>query len=60
MIKENINEIKKQLIKRAKEKGLYENFGQKEYSMLKYKYGDSEELDLFFNWCVNFSQDDLR
>lgn len=54
MIKERIDEVKKKLIERVKLKGIYENFGQKEYMMFRNKYGDCKELDEFFDWCVNF------
>jgi len=58
---------------KAQKKGLYENFGQKEYINLKDKYSKyigvfgnetdkriNEELDGFFNWCINFDQNSLR
>jgi hypothetical protein len=54
---------KQKLVKIARSKGLYEDFGQKEYGRLMEKYGDlyyanddvRKELDRFFDWCVNFT-----
>lgn len=53
------------LIKKAKTKGLYENFGQKEVRKLKDKFIDpsdySEEMNknrrliqMFDEWCMNY------
>lgn len=57
----------KKLIVRAKEKGIYENFGQKEYLNLKDKWNRyigvfssesdkaiNDKLDFFFKWCIDF------
>ena len=57
-----INRIKKRLINKAKKRGLYENFGQKELRQLMDKYGrdfysDSElrsALVGFQNWVMNY------
>jgi hypothetical protein len=62
-----IQKEKQKLINKAKKKGLYENFGQKEVSKLEdtfnYRqlvYGTPEERDqadlirLFSNWCSHF------
>jgi len=61
----DIRETKEKLIKRAKAKGIYENFGQKEYAELNDKWGKyalqfpgsskaiAEQLENFFNWCIN-------
>lgn len=54
------------LITKAKLKGIYENFGQKEVRKLKDKFIDcsdySEEMnearrliDLFNDWCMNYN-----
>jgi hypothetical protein len=61
-LKREIAKEKQKLVKRAR-KGLYEDFGQKEYGRLMEKYGDlyytnddvRKELDRFFDWCVNFT-----
>jgi len=50
-----INTIKEKLIKKAKSKGLYENFGEKECDYLFEKYPDQTSLiNGFFNWCINY------
>ena len=57
-----IEKEKKKLIRIAKTKGLYEDFGQKEYSELQDKYMDlyyvdkdiARLLDNFFDWCINY------
>jgi hypothetical protein len=62
-LKREIAREKQKLVKIAKSKGLYEDFGQREYSKLEAKYGDlyytdddiRTELDRFFDWCVNFT-----
>lgn len=51
------NEIvkyKQALIKKAKSKGLYENFGQSEVRKLESKYGRLGLIAEFDNWCMNF------
>jgi len=71
MIKKLEKEIwntKVKLIAKAKNRGLYENFGQKEFDKLcdKYNYNDlvygtldermmATQLDDFFEWCVNYN-----
>lgn len=67
-----IENEKKKLKQKAKQKGIWENFGQKEVNNLKDKYnytelvyGSSEErkiaslLDNFDNWCMDFSDSDI-
>lgn len=62
-----INQIKKRLINKAKKKGIYENFGQKEFRQLMDKYGrdfysDSElrgALMRFNDWAMNFNLSEL-
>ena len=62
-----IENAKKKLKQKAKQKGIYENFGQKEVNDLKDRYdyislvyGSPEErkiatlLDGFDEWCMNF------
>ena len=49
-----IKDAKNKLIAKAKAKGLYENFGQKEVRMLEDKYGNTPEVRAFDNWCMNF------
>lgn len=70
----DISRLKKNLIKKAKKKGLYENFGQKEVLDLeaKYRYYDWNShgansdkrvynlISKFNNWCMNFNDKDLR
>ena len=50
----DINKFKKQLIAKAKRKGLYENFGQAEVRKLEDKYGYSNNVIEFDNWAMNF------
>jgi len=68
----DIEKVKKNLILKAKSKGIYENFGQSEYMNLKDKWNKyidtfpnsakaiNEQLDLFFNWCINFDDNKLK
>lgn len=49
-----INRIKTSLVKKAKSKGLYENFGQTEVRQLQDKYGYTNEIQQFDVWCMNF------
>ena len=52
---------KKQLIDKAKQKGIYENFGQKEVQELQDKYGHyTKEIAEFDNWAMNFDTNDLK
>ncbi len=63
-----IEKVKKALIQKAKSKGIYENFGEKEVRMLKDKfdynslvYGSPDErkiatlIDNFDEWCMNYT-----
>ena len=68
-LKKDISRIKKLLIHRAKKKGLYENFGDKEERKLRDKYetgysGAGREnmdlLDNFSQWTRNVSDKDLK
>src|SRR5210317_917956 len=64
-VRSAISKVKKQLMRKWKQKGGYENFGQKELSQMKDKfdynaYGDKDErdishmLDAFDNWAMNY------
>jgi hypothetical protein len=50
---------KDKLQKKAKTKGIYENFGQEEYNKLLTKYGDNGIIQAFDNWRMNFCIDDI-
>ena len=64
----NIKSFKKTMIAKAKRKGgVYENFGQREISALKDKYGYNpypttgreialkRDIDELNNWCMNYT-----
>ena len=51
----DIEKAKSLLIKRAKTKGIYENFGQREVISLKDKYGNTPRISAFFEWCINYT-----
>ena len=61
----DIKKIQTSLIKRAKTKGIWENFGQKEMRALNdeyfsYGYGTKPIRDMlwaFNNWCMNYTGD---
>ena len=64
-VRSAISRVKKQLMRKWKQKGGYENFGQKELRQLQNKfdynaYGDKDErqishmLDDFDNWAMNY------
>ena len=64
-VRSAISKVKKELMRKWKQKGGYENFGQKELSQMKDKfdynpYGTSDErqiskmLDGFDNWAMNY------
>jgi hypothetical protein len=64
-LKKDIKRFKKLLISKAKKKGLYENFGQRESSKLrdKYDFWDGEIGDLiqgFDEWARNVNDGDLK
>ena len=50
----DIQKMKKALITKAKSRGLYENFGQKEVRVLEDKYGYTNNVRDFDNWAMNF------
>jgi len=50
----DIDKMKKSLIQKAKSKGLYENFGQKEVRQLEDKYGYTPAVQKFDEWAMNF------
>jgi len=71
-LKRDINKYKKDLLKKAREKGLYENFGQNEIRKLKDKYDifykDNhykpiiQDLinDFEFNFCLKIDDNNLK
>ena len=59
-VNSEINKMKTALIKKAKSKGIYENFGQKEVRQLEDKYGYSPEVASFDNWCMNFDLSQIK
>lgn len=46
-----IKSLQNKLIWKARKKGLYENFGDKEVRDLKDKYGANDKIDEFAKWC---------
>ena len=60
-LKLEINRIKNRLINKARKKGIYENFGQKEFRQLMDKYGHDSDLrralTAFDNWAMNYTGD---
>lgn len=69
----DIRKEKLKLIERAKKKGIYDNFRQKEYMKLQDKWNKyigvfdsetdkriNEELSDFINWCINFDDNKLK
>jgi len=62
-----IKRIKKRLINKARKKGIYENFGQREFRALmdKYERDFYSDTDLrsalmrFNDWAMNFSLSEL-
>ena len=67
-ISKDIGKTRERLIAKAKKKGLWENFGQKELRKLKDKHIGAncvtrETYKLFQdfdNWCMNFDLSDLN
>ena len=68
-----IDGIKRRLVKKAKEKGLYENFGQTEIRKLrdKYNYNDlvygtpkqrkyASKIDELNEWASNYNDGNIR
>lgn len=65
-INKAITKEQNKLIKIAKSKGLYENFGQKEVGKLEDKFIDTSDytdemnkkrrlIELFNEWCMNYN-----
>jgi len=62
-LKKKIKVLKAKLERKALVKGMYENFGQKEYSQLedkidvadRYNSKISELLHEFDNWCMDYT-----
>ena len=59
-IKERIHSLKLMLIKKAKTKGIYENFGQNEVKKLIDTFSYNKAVEDFDNWCMNFDQKQLN
>ena len=62
-IHKEIMKKKRQLLKKAKEKGLWENFGQDEVRKLKDEFPDRKYASIindFDNWCMNVTDSDLK
>ena len=64
-LEKEIEKVKNKLIKKAKSKGLYENFGQNEVRKLEDKHLNSSDytdemnkkrnlIQSFGEWCMNF------
>lgn len=53
-IDSDIQKAKTSLIKKAKSKGLYESFGQKEVRELQDKYGYNPKVNQFDDWVMDF------
>jgi len=65
----DIEKLKRRLIEKARTKGLYENFGQKEAFKLKKKYPtgymgeerfNMDEIWKFEKWAMNVGDNDIR
>ena len=54
-----ICKFKKALIKKAKTKGVYENFGQREINILVSKYGRLGLIADFDNWCMTYDGSEI-
>ena len=64
-LKKEINQMKKRLMLKAKMKGLYENFGQKELRKLKDKYDQwnrevGNQIDEFEKWAMSVDDRSLK
>ena len=64
-LKKDILKFKKSLISKAKKKGIYEDFGQKEVHKMNEKYdfwnGEvSYLIQEFDKWCINFDDRQLN
>jgi len=68
-VTKDIARLKKLLIAKAKRKGLYENFGQKEVGKLKDKFPtgymgeerlNMDEIQKFSEWAMSVSDKDLQ
>ena len=56
----DIEKAKQKLIKIAKKKGIYENFGQKEVRDLQDKYGYTDAIQQFDDWCMYFDMSQIH
>ena len=52
----DIEKEKKALIAKAKKSGIYEDFGQTEVRKLEDKYGYTQNVKMFDDWCMNFDK----
>ena len=65
-IKKDVQKAKKRLIAKAKKKGIWEDFGQKEVRELRDKWSHqafTKQYDIlhrFCDWCINFDLSDLE
>ncbi len=62
-IHKEIMKKKRQLLKKAKEKGLWENFGQDEVHKLEDEFPDRKYESIindFDNWCMDVTDSDLK
>ena len=70
-LQREIKKTKQNLINKARKKGLYENFGQREVMNLKDKFINSSKytndenakrnlISTFDNWSMNFDDNDLK
>lgn len=57
---EKITKFKADLIKKAKKKGIYENFGQDEAHELAQEFGITSEVVEFRDWALNFDLEQLK
>lgn len=59
-INARIKSLKLLLIKKAKVKGIYKNFGQKEVTKLIDVFSYTKEVESFDKWCMNFNDNSLK
>lgn len=59
-LNKKIAKVKQSLIKKAKKKGIYENFGQIEVHELTQEFGFKQEVAEFNDWALNFDLDQLK
>jgi hypothetical protein len=67
-IKRDVAKMKRRLMRQAKKRGIWENFGQKEFRDLDNKYGyytcdrdvDTQPIFDFREWCEGYDGKDER